>query len=188
MRRFRPACYGKAVGVAVQRAIEEITKFTNTTAHVCANRKRPKGAVFAKGELLFFCDRLKTRDVLVSRTREKEEFIEISLAGKFGFLIGQANILCELSRAQGAERYNGDTRGVAKRFECVFSGGLPASDGDARETAQADSPGGLQVEVIFRQIDGTAVFSDERFTVPGATAGFIELYTGTAANPDARNV
>jgi hypothetical protein len=106
--------------MAMQRTIEEIGEFANAAKGVSADGKGPKHAVFTEGQFLLLGDGLEARQALFCGTSDEEEFIEIALAREFGFLIRQADILREFSRAKRSQRDNGYTGGLAKRFQSVL--------------------------------------------------------------------
>jgi hypothetical protein len=126
-----------------------------------------------------------------SASKEKD-FVEIALTGKFSLSLWQAGVLREFAGGKRAKGHNEDAGILRERLQGFSGCGQGFSDGNTSKAAKAQGrrlPGssglrcGPEVEIVFRQVDGAAVFRNEWMGVAVFAAGIVELEARAAGQP-----
>src|SRR5215470_3448679 len=173
--------------MTTQGTIIKRADFTNAPANFPVHSQGIKNAMFPKREILQRYQRFEPRNVLVTGTSKKERLIEVTLAGHFSLMIWQPNVLRQFPRAKRTKRDNRNPGFFAKRFEGISCGWLRFCDRNAGEAAQSHCLRRFQMEVVFGEIDGAAIFRDEGFRMARTAAWLIELQARMATEPDTRD-
>src|SRR5882672_10313300 len=186
-------CHADNVGMLTQGPIIEFRKISNAALRAGADRGGPENAMLAELQFTILGFGEKPLDILVRDTRKEENLVKITLPREFGLPLGEAGVLDQFTKGEGAQRYNRDSCVRREGFEGFRGCWQGFCHGNAGKAAKADGGCFLrlgeigfraEVEVILGEAGGAAVFRDERMAVAEFAARLVKLETRTAGEPD----
>jgi hypothetical protein len=171
----------------VQSTIVELGKLFNGLGYVGTDCQGPENPLRAELQFAALGFSAKAANVFVGCTSEKEQLVEITKAGQFGFAGRQPGILGQLARGKRAQRDDRNGRFIGDSFQGLSCRWLKLSNWYAGKAAEANRSIGSEVEVILREVDAAATFGDEGVLMTELAPGIVYLGAGSRGQPNRRN-
>jgi len=184
------------MGMIAEGPVVKLRKRADAPLDAGADGCGPQNAVLAELQAAIASLSKKSLDLFVRGARKEKYVVKVALPGKFSFPLRQAGVLHEFARRERAQGHHGHAGILGERLQGFSGRRKKLRDGNAGKAAKAQGRGflgprglgrGPQVEIVFRQVNPAAVFSNEGVRMTVFTAGVVELESRAAGQPDGRN-
>src|SRR6267143_6601994 len=182
--------------MVTERPVVELGEFMDATPDTRSDGGGPENTMLAESQVVIVPLRQEPFNFFIRSARKEKDLVKIALTGKFGLFLRQAGVLHEFAGRERVQGYNGHAGILRECLERISSCGQSFSDGNTSKAAEAQgrrllgSRGigcGPEMEVVFRQVNGAAIFRNERMSVAVFAAGIVELKPRAAGQPDGGN-
>ena len=174
------------MGMEAKRPVVKLPKRADALLDAGADGCGPENAVLAELQVAIASLSKKSLDLFIRSAGKEKYVVKVALTGKFSFPLRQARVLYEFARREGAQGNNGHAGILGERLQGFSGRRKRLRDGNARKAAKAQGRGFLgprglarrpQVEIVFRQVNPAALFSNEGVRMTVFAAGIVELET-----------